>query len=315
MLMTFGKIHAALLLLLSMLVALAGEVPCQAAPVQNVQKSFASPETAAKALLQAVRKNDIRQTVAILGPGSREIISSGDPVADRADRERFVRLSKEKIAIEGAESGRAVLSLGNEGYPFSIPLVKKGKVWRFDAAAGREELLNRRIGRNELQTIQVLHAYVDAQREYAAEDRDGNGALDFAQKFRSTPGKRDGLYWEVKEGEKESPLGPLVAKAEEEGYGHRKGGDRIPYHGYLFKILKGQGKDATGGAFDYLVNGRMILGFAMLAYPAQYGSSGIMSFMVNQNGVVYQKNLGEESARGAASMELFNPDPSWKKVE
>lgn len=315
MLMTFGKIRAALLLLLSMLVVLAGEVPCQAAPVKNVQKSFASPETAAKALLQAVRKNDIRQTVAILGPGSREIISSGDPVADRADRERFVRLSAEKIAIEGAESGRAVLSLGNEGYPFSIPLVKKGKVWRFDAAAGREELLNRRIGRNELQTIQVMRAYVDAQREYAEEDRDGNGALEFAQKFRSTPGKRDGLYWEVKEGEKESPLGPLVAKAEGEGYGHRKGGDRIPYHGYLFKILKAQGKDAPGGAFDYLVNGRMVLGFAMLAYPAQYGSSGIMSFMVNQSGVVYQKNLGEESARGAASVELFNPDPSWKKVK
>jgi hypothetical protein len=315
MLMTFGKIQATLLLLLSVLVALAGGVPCQAAAVKNVQKSFASPEVAAKSLFQAVRKNDIREAVAILGPGSRDIISSGDPVADRGDRERIVRLYEEKLVVEGAESGRAVLSLGNEGYPFSIPLVKKGKVWRFDTTAGKEELLNRRIGRNELGVIEVMRAYVDAQREYAATDWEGDGSWEFARKFRSTPGKRDGLYWEVKEGEKESPFGPLVAKAEGEGYGHRKGGDGIPYHGYLFKILKGQGKDAPGGAFDFLVNGRMILGFAMLAYPAQYGSSGIMSFMVNQNGVVYQKDLGEESARIAASLELFNPDPSWKSVQ
>jgi hypothetical protein len=315
MFMTFGKIHAALLLLLSMMVVLAGDPPCQAASARIAQKSFASPEAAAKALVQAIRRHDIRQATAILGPGSRDIISSGDAVADRGDRERFVRLYDEKLVVEGAESGRAVLSLGNEGYPFSIPLVKKGKVWRFDSAAGREELLNRRIGRNELQTIEVMRAYVDAQREYAEEDRDGNGALEFARKFRSMPGKRDGLYWEVKEGEKESPLGPLVARAESEGYTKGKGEGRTPYHGYLFKILKGQGKDAPGGAFDYLVNNRMILGFALLAYPAQYGSSGIMSFIVNQNGVVYQKNLGEESARAAASMELFNPDPGWKSVQ
>lgn len=314
MFMTLGKIHAALLLLLSMLVALAGVLPCQAASART-QKTFVSPDAAIKSLTQALKKNDTRQLVAILGPGARKIISSGDPVADRSDRERFVRLFEEKVVVEGAETGRAVFSLGREQYPFSIPLVKRGKGWRFDAAAGRAELLNRRIGKNELQVIEVLRASVDAQREYAGEDRNGDGAMEFAQKFRSTPGKKDGLYWEVREGEQESPFGPLVAKAESEGYAKRKGKDKTPYHGYLFKILKAQGKDAPGGAFDYLMNGRMILGFAMLAYPAQYGSSGIMSFMVNQNGVVYQKNLGGESARIAASMTLFNPDPGWKKVE
>jgi hypothetical protein len=314
MLMTSGKIHAALILLLSMLVVLAGGASAQATSPRT-QKSFASPQAAVEALVPALRKNDTGQLVAIFGPGSRKIISSGDPVADKTDRERFVRLSEEKISIEGAESGRVVFSLGNEGFPFPIPLVKRGKIWRFDAAAGRDELLNRRIGRNELGVIEVLRAYVDAQREYAEEDHNGNGTREFAQKFRSTPGKQDGLYWEVKEGEQESPFGPLVAKAESEGYAKREAKGKTPYHGYLFKILKAQGKNAPGGAFDYLVNGKMILGFAMLAYPAQYGSSGVMTFMVNQNGVVYQKDLGKESARVAASMELFNPDPSWKKVE
>jgi hypothetical protein len=314
MLTISGKIHAALLLLLSMLVVLAGGLPAQAASART-QKSFASPQAAVEALAQALRKNDTGQLVAIFGPGSRKIISSGDPIADKTDRERIVKLYDEKVAIEGAVTGKVTFSLGNEQYPLSIPLVKRGTVWRFDTPAGREELLNRRIGRNELGVIEVLRAYVDAQREYAGEDRDGHGTREFAQKFRSTPGKRDGLYWEVKESEQESPFGPLVAKAESEGYAKRKGKDKTPYHGYLFKILKAQGKDAPGGAFDYLVNGRMILGFAMLAYPAQYGSSGIMSFMVNQNGVVYQKNLGKESAKIAASMTFFNPDPGWKKVE
>lgn len=313
MLMTSGKIHAALLLLLSMLVVLAGGAPARAA--SSTQKSFASPQAAVEALVRALKKNDAAQVAAIFGPGSREIISSGDPVADKTGRERFVRLHDEKVVIEGVETGRAVLSLGNEEYPFPIPLVKRGKVWRFDAATGREELLNRRIGRNELGVIEVLRAYVDAQREYAEKDWDGNGVREFARKFRSAPGKRDGLYWDVEEGVQESPFGPLVARAESEGYAKRKGEGKTPYHGYLFKILKAQGKDAPGGAFDYLVNGRMILGFALLAYPAQYGSSGIMSFMVNQSGVVYQKNLGRESARSASSMTLFNPDASWKKVE
>ena len=163
--------------------------------------------------------------------------------------------------------------------------------------------------------LEVLHAYADAQREYIASDWDGDGAKEFAQKFRSTPGKKDGLYWTTREGEQESPFGPMVAKADSEGYARSKGGDNTPYHGYLFKILKAQGPDAEGGAYDYVVNGNMILGFAMVAWPAQYGSSGIMTFIVNQNGIVYQKNLGKNTAKIAAAMKRFNPDKTWKKGE
>jgi hypothetical protein len=311
MLMTLKKISISLLLLPALLIVMAGAVSAPAATARQGQKTFASPEEAVKGLIEAVRSKDSKALVAILGPGSKEIISSGDPVADNSARERFVSLYDEKNAIEGAETGRAVLSVGNEDSPFPIPLVKKGKVWRFDAKAGKEEILNRRIGRNELAVIDVLGAYVDAQREYAARDRDGDGAIEFAQRFRSTPGKKDGLYWAAKEGEEESPFGPLVAKAANEGYAK----ENTAYHGYHYRILRGQGKDAEGGAFDYLVKGKMILGFAAVAYPAKYGSSGIMTFMVNQNGIVYQKNLGKNTAKIALSMKLFNPDKSWKKVE
>jgi len=310
MFMKFRKTNIFLSLLLSMLVVLASGAAL-AASGKNAQKSFASPEEAVKSLMQAVRSNDTKLLLAILGPGSKEIVSSGDPVDDKATRERFATLFDEKNTIDGAESGRAVLTFGNEESRFPIPLVKSGKVWRFDAMAGKEELLNRRIGRNELKVIEVLQAYVDAQREYAATDWEGDGSWEYAQKVRSTPGKKDGLYWSTKEGESESPLGPLAAEAAREGYGK----ENTALHGYYFRILKGQGKDASGGAFDYVVNGKMVLGFAMAAYPAQYGSSGIMTFIVNQNGIVYQKNLGKNSARIATSMARFNPDKSWKKVE
>ena len=311
MLMTFRNISLSLLLLFSMFSVLASVAPAQAASVKNAQKSFTSPDEALKSLVKAVRNADTKGLVAILGPGSREIISSGDPVADKAGRERFVKLYDEKIVIEGAETGRAVFSIGNEDYPYPIPVVKKGNVWRFDAKAGREEILNRRIGRNELEVINIMHAYVDAQREYASRDRDSDAVMEFAQKFRSTPGKKDGLYWATKEGEKESPFGPLAAKAAREGYAK----EHTALHGYYYRILKAQGKDADGGAFDYLANGKMILGFAMVAYPAQYGSSGVMTFVVNQNGIVYQKNMGKNSAKIATAMKLFNPDTTWKKVE
>jgi hypothetical protein len=220
-------------------------------------------------------------------------------------------LYDEKVKIEGTETGRAVFSLGNEDYPYPIPLVKKGQTWSFDTRGGKEELLNRRIGRNELEVIEIMHAYVDAQREYANTDWDGDGRSEFAQKVRSSEGKKDGLYWPAKEGEKLSPLGPLAAKAAKEGYSK----ESTALHGYHFKIIKGQGKDAEGGAFDYLVNGKMILGFAMVAYPAKYGASGIMTFVVNQNGIVYQKDLGKNTARIAEAMKLYNPGKGWKKVE
>jgi hypothetical protein len=311
MIMTFKKISISLLLLPALLVVLASAVSAPAATARQAQKSFASPEEAVKSFIEAVRNNDSKAILAILGPGARDIISSGDPVDDKSVREGFVKRYDEKNAIEGVDSGKAILSVGNDESPFPIPVVKRGNVWRFETRAGKEELLNRRIGRNELAVIEVLRAYVDAQREYVAKDRDGNGTTEFAQKFRSTPGKKDGLYWAAKEGEEESPMGPFAAKAAKEGYSK----ENTALHGYYYRILKAQGKDAEGGAFDYLVNGKMILGFAMVAYPAKYGNSGIMTFIVNQNGNVFQKNLGKKSARIATSMKLFNPDPSWKKVE
>jgi hypothetical protein len=311
MFMTFRKITISLLLVTALLSVLAVVAPAVAAPAKNPQKSFSSPDEAMKSLVQAVRNNNTKELLAILGPGSKEIISSGDPVADKSGREHFVKLYDEKIVIKGAETGRAVFSVGNDDYPYPIPLVKKGNAWRFDAKAGKDELLNRRIGRNELEVINIMHTYVDAQREYASRDRDSDAVMEFAQKIRSTPGKKDGLYWAAKEGEKESPLGPLAAKAAQEGYAKKN----TAFHGYYYRILTAQGKDAEGGAFDYLVNGKMILGFAMVAYPAKYGNSGIMTFIVNQNGIVYQKNLGKNSTNIAKSMKLFNPDPTWKKVE
>lgn len=310
----FLTIHQYLLLLLAMLLMFATGTSALAAPARNSQKTFASPEEALQSLVKAVRSNDNKALAFILGSGSKAIISSGDPVADKNDRERFVRLYDEKVVIEGAETGRAVFSIGNEDYPYPIPLVKKGAAWRFDTKAGKEELLNRRIGRNELEVIEILHSYVDAQREYFATDWDGDKSSEFARKVRSTPGKKDGLYWVAKEGEQLSPLGPLAAKAASEGYKKGKNG-LTALHGYYFKILTAQGKDAEGGAFDYIVNGKMILGYAMVAWPAQYGASGVMTFIVNQNGIVYQKNMGKTSGKIAAEMKLFNPDSSWKKVE
>jgi len=308
---TIRKITTSLLQFTALLLALSVVAPAIAAPTKPGQKSFAAPDEALKGLVQAVRENNFKELLAILGPDAKDIISSGDPVADKSGRERFVKLYDEKIVIEGADTGRAIFSIGSENYPYPIPLVKKGNIWHFDVAAGREELLNRRIGRNELEVIEILRAYVDAQREYAATDWDGDGATEFAQKIRSTEGKKDGLYWAAKEGEKLSPLGPLAAKAAREGYSK----ENTALHGYYFKILKAQGKDAVGGAFDYLVNGRMILGYAMVAYPAKFGASVIMSFIVNHTGAVYQKNLGKNSGKVAESMKQFNPDSSWKKVE
>jgi hypothetical protein len=304
-----------LLPLLAMLFILATGLPALAAPAAKAQKSFATAEEAASALAAAVKSDNTKVIIAILGPGSEKIVSSGDPVADKTALERFNRLFDEKHLLEGAAGNRKTLVLGNEDFPFAVPLVKKGDRWRFDAKAGKEEIINRRIGRNELEVINVMHAYADAQREYASRDRDSDAVMEFAQKFRSTPGKKDGLYWEAQDGVEASPMGPLVAKADSEGYARSKGGDNKPYHGYLFKIIKAQGANAEGGAFDYVVNGKMILGFALVAYPAEYGTSGIMTFVVNQNGIVFQKDLGKKTATTAAAMKRYNPDSSWKKVE
>jgi len=275
------------------------------------QKTFPSPEEGVRALIDAAKKDDEKALLEILGPEAKPIIDSGDPVSDRESREWFVTSYEKANSLVKSGDTTVFLQIGTDEWPFPIPLVKESAGWRFDTAEGKEEILNRRIGRNELDVIQVCLAYVDAQREYYRRDPDGDSLLQYAQKFISTKGKRDGLYWESTPGAEESPLGLLVAQARAEGY-KGGGGKPVPYHGYYYKILTGQGKDAPDGAYDYLVRGKMMGGFGMVAYPAQYGSSGIMTFIVNHDGVVYQKDLGPKTAQIAPSMTRFNPDKTWK---
>jgi hypothetical protein len=279
-----------------------------------VQKSFRSPEEAVKGLMEAAKAGDAKEALAIFGPAGKEIISSGDEVADKEVRDRFVKAYDEMNKLVNKDENKVILTVGKDDWPFPIPIVKQKGNWIFSTWEGKEEILNRRIGKNELSTIQVCLAYVDAQREYALKVRDGEASPEYAQKFLSTKGKKDGLYWEAKEGEEQSPLGSLAARAIKEGY--TKKGDRpIPYHGYFYKILKAQGKHAPGGAYSYVVNGRMMGGFALVSYPAEYGSSGVMTFIVNHDGVVFEKDLGKGTEKIASAIAKFDPDKTWKKVE
>jgi hypothetical protein len=257
----------------------------------------------------AVRNADVRRIAHVLGPGSSRLVRSGDPVADREARERFVAAVDQRSKIEHEGDSKATLLIGENDWPFPFPIMRHADGWRFDVKSGAEEVLNRRIGRNELAAIQVCLAYVDAQREYAMQSGDGHGLHPYATKLVSTPGKKDGLYWRTAEGEPPSPLGPLAAKAKAEGYTEQ------PYHGYYYRVLASQGASATGGAYDYVVHGKMIGGFALVAYPARWGASGVMTLIVNHDGFVYQKNLGPRSAAIAASMTRFDPDSSWSKVQ
>jgi Protein of unknown function (DUF2950) len=296
------------LIVASVLLTGASSVLCAA---QSVQRSFSSPDEAAQSLITAVREHDDKELLAILGPGSKELISSGDEAADRTGREKFIKAYDVKNILRRESADKMILCVGADNWPMPIPIVKKGLAWVFDIRKGKQEILNRRVGRNELHVIDVLHAYVDAQHEYATKDCGKSGKVEFAQRLISTKGKHDGLYWEAGEGEEESPLGPLVAQAAREGYANP---DLQPFHGYYFRILKGQGIHADGGAYNYVVKGKMILGFAIVAYPAEYGNSGIMTFMVNQEGTIYQKNLGKNTKRRAEAIKAFNPDKTWKKT-
>ena len=280
------------------------------------QKSFKSPEDAFKALVQAARNNDIEELSAIFGPEGKDIISSGDAVADRRAREHFVKTAGDAIKFSKLDDETVLPVIGKDECPFPIPIVKSGQEWVFSTEEGKQEILNRRIGRNELNTIQVALAYVDAQRDYARKDRNGDGVLQYAQHFVSHEGKKDGLYWEVGPGEEKSPLGPLFARATEEGYTLGKKSEKhSPYYGYYFRILKGQGSDASGGELEYVTGGKMISGFGLLAYPAQYGVSGVMTFIVNQQGIVYEKNLGPKTEENAKAITKYDPDKTWKQVE
>lgn len=287
-----------------------------AAKPKSDQKTFATPEEAVNMLLTAVTAGDLKELSNILGPDGKEIISSGDEVADKNGRDLFVRMYEEKNNLTRQGDAKAFLEVGKAQWPFPIPIVKVRDAWRFDTKEGRQEILSRRIGKNELGAIQACLAYYDAQRDYATQGSVGKGLPEYAQKFFSEPGKQDGLYWEAKEGEAPSPLGPLFAAAHEKGYTRKTPGQRpSPYLGYYYRILAAQGKNAVGGAYSYLVNGRMIGGFALIAYPAEYGVSGVMTFMVNHDGVVYEKDLGKKTEAVSQAMKAFDPDQTWRKVE
>ena len=281
------------------------------APAASAQQSFKSPDDAAAALAAAAKSGATKDILKVLGPEAAEIVDSGDSVEDADTRQRFVDAYEAKHSISMQANKRAILMLGKDDFPFPIPLFQAKTGWEFDTAAGRVEILYRRIGRNELEAIQTALAYVDAQNDYADKDR-GAGPGVYAQHIVSSPGKKDGLYW-PSDGD-QSPLGELAAQASAEGY-KVGGGEPQPYHGYYYRILTRQGPNAPGGEMDYVINGKMIGGFALVAYPAEYGNSGVMTFVVNHAGTGYQKDLGERTEAIAKRMTRFDPDQTWKKVE
>jgi hypothetical protein len=293
---------------LALAMVLALQSASLAAPAQ---KSFGSLDEAVNALVGAIRAADRKALVEILGAHGSPLVWSGDDVADRAAFQRFTAAYDRAHRLEGG-GGKVVLYVGDDDFPFPIPLMPDGPRWLWDTEAGDDELLNRRIGQNELSVIQVCLAYVDAQREYYSR---GSGLLEYAQRLESVRGKRDGLFWEAKPGERESPLGPLVARARAAGYPLPPRGGPVPYHGYFYRILFAQGPDAPGGAYDFVVKGHMIGGFALVAYPATYGVSGIMTFIASHDGVVYQKDLGPKTAQLATAMKTYNPDRTWSEAE
>ena len=293
----------------------AADAPVAKSPRQHGQPAYATPDDAVGALVAAVRSGDTRRTHEVLGPGTHKLVLSGDPVADQQSRDRFLATFDRQSKIEMNGDAKATLLIGEKDWPFPFPLVKRAAGWQFDARTGAEEILNRRIGRNELAAIQVCLAYADAQREYSMTQGNRDGRRSYAMKLVSTSGSRDGLYWPSGEGEPLSPFGPLASKAKAEGYGKGTHVLNEPYHGYFYKVLTRQGSHAPGGAYDYVVEGRMIGGFALVAYPARWGASGVMTFLVNHDGIVYQKNLGKGTTALALGMTSFDPDSTWSRVE
>jgi hypothetical protein len=278
------------------------------------EQTFNSANEAVSALVTAAQNSDTNAIHLIFGPAGRELISP-DVVQATEEFQMFKERLTEKTQLITNSDSKATLELGTDGWPFPIPLVKQGGHWHFDSAAGKDEILARRIGRDEMGAIDVCNAYVEAQREYASQDRMGDGVLAYAQFLRSTPGTHDGLFWPTNQpGGELSPLGPLIAQACVEGY-HRAAkmlsDEQAPYHGYYFEILTSQGKHAPGGKFKYLINGRMIAGFALVAWPAEWADTGVMTFVVNQQGKVYQKNLGSKTAKIAKAMTIYDPDDTW----
>jgi hypothetical protein len=306
----------------SWLVVLGFGLIASIAPVRTLaadQQTFTSPDAAVSALTAATKVHDTNSFRAIFGVAGRNLVSP-DIVQATADFKIFQQRVAEKIQLVTNADDNVTLQLGADGWPFPIPLVKQNDQWFFDTAAGKEEILNRRIGMDELGAIAVVNAYVQAQREYASQDRMGDGVLAYAQFLKSTHGKHDGLFWPTNNqpGELLSPLGPLVAQADAEGYEHSAkmlNTESAPYHGYYFEIMPQQGKHAPGGKYKYIINGRMIAGFALVAWPAQWGNTGVMTFIVNQQGKIYQKNLGPKTVKIANDMDTYDPDASWTLVQ
>lgn len=302
------------LMLVVLIAGLAFRVP-NARAQDSTQTTFATPQEAVQALSEAIKAKDRDKLRQIFGPSIKEILS-GDSVQDANDVAAFAQAVAEKIEIDKKSDSKVIIRVGNDKWPFAIPIARVKDRWVFDTKAGIEELLNRRIGSSEEDTTLVCQAYVLAQWDYfAGDDQDDDGVAEFAQRFLSSPGKRDGLYWPTVADEAPSPLGPFVAQARKEGYAAKGGGKGdesvAPYHGYYFKILTGQGTSAPGGKHGYIINGNMIAGFGLAAYPATWGKSGIMTFIVNQGGRVYQKNLGPATAQIVKAMTEYNPDATW----
>jgi hypothetical protein len=276
---------------------------------------YQTPDEAVQALLDAVASGEAGAIAKVLGPEASGL-ASGDAVADANALQDLLAVAEEAVNIEQTEGNQdlAVVTMGGDDWPFPIPLRRDAQGWYFDTATGKEEVYNRRIGRNELSTIETLRAYVQAQDEYAAQDRNGDGVKEYARRLMSSEGTRDGLYWPTAAGEPESPMGPLVAEAVAEGYKPGHGGGPKPYHGYLFRALTAQGANAPGGARDYLVDGHLTGGFALLAYPAEYGNAGIKSFLVNQSGIVYESDLGPDTVAAAAAIAVYDPGEGWAAV-
>lgn len=295
-LMMFGALHQA-----------------QAAKQQN----FASAEDAVTALVKAVQTDNTASLLEILGPGAEALVTSGDPVADATGRKNFLAAYAASHSLAAQPDGSMVLTIGENGWPMPIPIVQAGKGWQFDSTTGAQDIVDRRIGGNELKTIQTLLSCVDAEQDYFDRLKRGTGTGAFAQRVISSTGTQDGLYWDAADGEAESPLGPLIDQGEDEGYpgAAAPNGKQYPYHGYFFRILKSQGPDAPGGAKAYIENGQMMEGFAFIAWPAVYESSGVMTFLVNQDGIVFQKDLGSNTAKTASATAQFNPDLSWARVD
>jgi hypothetical protein len=278
-------------------------------------RTFATPEEAVRALTDVVKAEKLDDLLAIFGPDGKELIASSDAATARGNRKVFTVAVAEKWHLVDQGANTKVLVIGNEEWPFPVPLVHDANGWRFDTAAGKEEVVARRIGRNELAVMQICRTYVAAQYHYAHEGHDGKRAGLYATAFRSSPGKQNGLYWEAGHGQKRSPLGDLVAQAAEEGRSLGKEGRPEPFHGYYFKILTSQGAAATGGAKNYVTGGDMSGGFALVAWPAQYDATGVMTFIVNQDGVLYEKDLGPDTASAAKAISVYDPDSSWAKAQ